>query len=248
MSPLLLACAAPVAPEAFDDLTVFLFEQHPDDEAMAVGVEGLSAWLDATGEIEPDYSVSPLSEEGVDALDELDHNTENLVGLAVVTRSTHSVEDAAWAMVGADLLQVYPDLFLEYEMSFEGDPDCFLARACPRLAGQEDIHSQFVLGIESYARPYNQYLWVAPESATAMVQRNWLQEPPEVTSELIEVGEQYYLNLFLDDSEGGFWRLQVTWMIYTNNALDEDFILTAAGNSMRDNSVALDSFLDENQP
>ena len=78
-----------------------------------------------------------------------------------------------------------------------------------------------------------------------MVQRNWMTEPPEVNSALLEVEEQYYLNLFVESADGGWWRLQSTWMVYNNNGVDEDLALGATGNSMRDNSEALDTFLDE---
>ena len=54
-----------------------------------------------------------------------------------------------------------------------------------------------------------------------------------------------YLNLFVESADGGWWRLQSTWMVYNNNGVDEDLALGATGNSMRDNSEALDTFLDE---
>ena len=57
---LLLACAAPEAPAELDELTVYLYENHADDEAMAVGVESLATWLEANSDLEPDYGVSPL--------------------------------------------------------------------------------------------------------------------------------------------------------------------------------------------
>lgn len=242
---LLLACAAPEAPAELDELTVYLYENHADDEAMAVGVESLATWLEANSDLEPDYGVSPLSAESVDTLDEVDRSVEGLIGLAVVTPSVHTVEDAGFAMVGADLLDVYPDMFVEHSVDWVGDRACWLDGECARLEGQEDYQSQFAFGIESHARPYNEYLWLDTDVGKAMVQRNWMTEPPEVNSALLEVEEQYYLNLFVESSDGGWWRLQSTWMVYNNNGVDEDLALGATGNSMRDNSEALDAFLDE---
>lgn len=238
---LLMACAAPEAPAELDELAVYLYEAHGDEEAMAAGVASLQLWLEANPELEPDYAISPLSAEGVQALDSADRSVDGLVGLAVVTRSVHDVDSAALAMVGTDLTEVYPDLFVDHQVTWEGDPACFLDHACPRLEGLEDYTTSLPLSIEVQAKPYNEYLWTGGE-LTAMTQRNWLTEPPEVNNELLAVQEQLYLNLFVDDSAGGFWRLQATWAIFTG--ADDDIALAATGGSMRDNSEVLDQWLD----
>ena len=48
---LFLACAAPEAPAELDELTVYLYENHADDEAMAVGVQSLAIWLEANPDL-----------------------------------------------------------------------------------------------------------------------------------------------------------------------------------------------------
>ena len=49
---LFLACGAPEAPAELDELTVYLYENHADDEAMAVGVQSLAIWLEANPDLE----------------------------------------------------------------------------------------------------------------------------------------------------------------------------------------------------
>ena len=51
------------------------------------------------------YSITPLSEETVDSLDDEDRTSEGLIGLAVVTTSEHSVEDAAFANTAVSIVE-----------------------------------------------------------------------------------------------------------------------------------------------
>jgi len=148
-------------------------------------------------------------------------------------------------MVGVPCDEVYPDMFFSYEREFIGDPDCFLDLDCDRLEAHENYESHFALGVEAISETYNEYLWVEMEGGLAMVQRNWILEPPEVTGPLasyIEVDEQFYINLFLP-REGGFWRLQITWMIFAQDGVPEDAAMQLAVSSMTGNAETLDTYL-----
>jgi hypothetical protein len=241
----------PEAPAELDELAGYLYSHHPDEDpaAMKVGLESLKAWLDANwAEAEEGYEISALDEATVDGVDEQDRATEEMLGLAVPTASIYTVDQAAYAMVGVSCDEVYPDMFVEYERDFFGDPDCFLARDCDRLEAREFMESHFALGVVSIAQSYNEYLWVELDSGWAMVQRNWLEMPPEVSGPLasyIEVDEQFYLNLFLPSADG-FWRLQATWMIFSQDGVPEDAAMNLAVNNMTDNSATLDAWLAAN--
>jgi hypothetical protein len=244
-----LACKPPPeAPAELDELAGYIYGHHPDEDpaAMQAGLQSLTDWLDANwAEAEEGYVISALSEETVDAVDEVDRSSEEMIGLAVPTASVYSVDQAVYAMVGVMCDEVYPDMFWEYERDTFGDADCFLARECDRLEAREFMESHFPLDVVSIAQSYNQYLWVELEGGWAMVQRNWLEMPPEVSGPLasyIEVDEQFYLNLFLPADEG-FWRLQATWMIFSQDGVPEDAAMNLAVNNMVDNSETLDEYL-----
>jgi len=238
----------PEAPAELDELAGYIYSHHPDEEpaAMEVGLEALTTWLENNwAEAEEGYEISGLDEATVDGVDEVDRGTENMIGLAVPTASTYSVEQATYAMVGVMCDQVYPEMFVEYERDTFGDTDCFLDRDCDRLEAREFMESHFALGVVSIAQSYNEYLWVELDAGWAMVQRNWLETPPEVTGALasyIEVDEQFYLNLFLP-AETGFWRLQGTWMIFSQDGVPEDAAMNLAVNNMTGNSETLDAYL-----
>jgi hypothetical protein len=238
----------PDAPSELDELASYIYAHHPDEDpaAMQAGLEQLTTWLEGNwAEAEDGYVIGALDEATVDGVDGVDRGTEGMIGLAVPTASIYSVDQATYAMVGVMCDEVYPDMFVEYERETVGDADCFLARDCDRLEARENMESHFPLEVVSIAQSYNEYLWVELDSGWAMVQRNWLELPPEVTGVLasyIEVDEQFYLNLFLP-ADTGFWRLQATWMIFSQDGVPEDAAMNLAVNNMVDNSETLDEYL-----
>ncbi len=240
----------PEAPAELDELAGYLYAHHPDEDpaAMQVGLEALTDWLETNwAEAEEGYIITALDEETVDGVDDVDRATAGMIGLAVPTASVYSVDQAAHAMVGVMCDEVYPEMFVEYERDTFGDVDCFLARDCDRLESREYMESHFVGGmVVSIAQSYNEYLWVELDGGWAMVQRNWLELPPDVTGALasyIEVDEQFYLNLFLP-ATAGFWRLQATWMIFAQDGVPEDAAMQMAVNNMTGNSETLDEYLE----
>jgi MYXO-CTERM domain-containing protein len=240
--------APPEAPEELDELAGYIFARHADEDPAAeqAGLTRLTEWLDLNwGEAEDGYEITGLDEATVDSLDEVDRATEGMLGLAVPTESVHTVDEAAYAMLAVSESEVYPDMFVEYEREVFGDLDCFLDHACDRVEARENMESHFPLDVVSISQAYNQYLWVDLGAGPAMVQRNWIEFPPEVTGPLasyIEVDEQFYLNVFLPREEG-FWRLQATWMIFSQDGVPEDVAMNLAVNNMVDNSAILDEYL-----
>ncbi len=253
VAAVLLALSAckppPEAPAELDELASYIYAHHPDEDtaALQAGLESLTAWLESNwAEAEDGYVIGALDDATVDGVDGVDRGTEDMIGLAVPTASTYTVDEATYAMVGVPCDQVYPDMFVEYEREFFGDAECFLDRECDRLEARENMESHFPLEVVSIAQSYNEYVWVELDAGWAMVQRNWLEVPPEVTGVLasyIEVDEQFYLNLFLP-AETGFWRLQATWMIFSQDGVPEDAAMNLAVNNMVDNSETLDIYLD----
>ncbi len=246
---LALACKPPPeAPAELDELAGYIYGHHADEDpaAMQAGLEALTTWLEQNwAEAEDGYVISALDEATVDGVDDVDRATENMIGLAVPTASVYSVDQAVYSMVGVMCDEVYPDMFVEYERDTFGDTDCFLDRDCDRLEAREFMESHFALGVVSIAQSYNDYLWVELEGGWAMVQRNWLEQPPEVSGPLasyIEVDEQFYLNLFLP-ADDGFWRLQATWMIFSQDGVPEDAAMNMAVSNMTGNSETLDAYL-----
>lgn len=248
--PSLVACKAP--PEAPDDLfelAAYLYEHgwDEDQEALVVGLEQLGTWLEANQDLAYEgYEVGALSEQAVDSLDETDRITAEMVGLSLTRLSRHPVEDSTWALVSVDQSEIYPDTFAEYGREYLSGPDCFTARSCERMEAMEELHSTFPLGLETWSTAHNQYVWAEIEGGLAMVHRNWQVDPPEVSSDLMKVDEQAYLNLFVPGSQGA-WRLQAQWTVYSDeNNTPEDFAKTLVLNFLESCHDELEAWLDEN--
>ncbi len=241
----------PEAPEDLHDLASYLFEHSwdEDQEALVVGLEQLTTWLEANQELAYEgYEVGALSEETVDALDDKDRTTMGMVGLSLTRLSHHPIEDSTWALVSVDQGEIYPDTFAEYAREYLSGPECFVERSCERMEAIEELHSTFPLSLETWSTAHNQYVWADLEGGTAMVHRNWQVDPPEVSSDLMKVDEQAYLNLFVPGSEGA-WRLQAQWTVYSDdNNTPEDFAMTLVLNFLESCHDNLEAWLDDNGP
>lgn len=247
---LLGACAPlPEAPGELDELAVYFYENHPDEDlrVMAVGADNLVDWLSEQEALEDNYAIGILDEGTVDSLDDTDRSTDGLLGLAVITSSEHPLDDAAFGNTAAPLEEVYGDTYSEVEKDITGDVDCFVDRDCERLEVTERYLATFAFDTQSRSHLHNQYVWAEGENGWAYVQRQWTVEPPVTNSAILEVVQHHYLNVFVTNPEGGHWRLQATWMIPADNGIDHNLALNTVGNSMRGSSEDLDAWIDANR-
>jgi hypothetical protein len=251
MLVLLTACRPPPeAPEDLYDLAAYLYAHawDEDQEALVVGLEQLTTWLEAhEEEAYEGYEVGALSEETVDALDDKDRTTADMVGLSLTRLSHHPIEDSTWALVAVDQDEIYPDTFADYAREYLSGPDCFVDRSCGRMEAIEELHSTFALGLETWSTAHNQYAWAETAGGWAMVHRNWQIDPPQVNSDLMKVDEQAYLNLFVPGSAGA-WRLQAQWTVYSDeNDTPRDFAEQLVIDFLEGCHDELEAWLDENE-
>ena len=236
----------PDAPDDLDLLCSYLFVHHPDedDAEMAAGLANLGVWLtDHWEETEDGFVVDGLTDETVDDLDGRDRSVEDILGVAVATRSEHAVDDAASALLEVDQVEVEPDWYETFDRTFLTDLDCFMVRECDRLETVELMEVNLAMGIKSTNEAYNQYVWVENDDGWSLIQRSWLVEQPEDNSPLIEVYEQYYLNAFVPRA-GGHYRMQTTWLVNDQSLLGEDGTLYMVALGMETHAENLEAWLD----
>jgi hypothetical protein len=189
------------------------------------------------------FVVDGLGDESVDALDGTDRSVDDILGVAVATRSEHPLEAAASALLEVDQREVEPDWYETFERTFLTDLDCFMDRECLRLETIEEMEVNLAMGIVSTNETYNQYVWVPMDDDWALVQRSWLVEQPEDNSPLLEVYEQYYLNAFVP-RDGGHFRQQTTWLVADQSLLGEDGTLYMVALGMEIHAENLEGYLD----
>lgn len=249
--PVLAACKGPPdAPATLDDLCSYMYSHLPDEDpaAMEAASDQIQAWMEANWQdTEGGYTVSPLDQPTVEALDAQLRNAADLTGIAVVTTSNHTVDEAAYAMVMVSQSVVYPDTFVSYDRTYIDDPECFMSRECTWLQTEEQMDSQFVslITITSSSHSINQYIWTDSEVGISMVHRNWLTEQPDISPEWLGVTEQYYLQAFLP-REGGHYRLQAMWVIYASDMVPTETGLKLTATNFETNSETLEAWLDAN--
>ncbi|MFM2245286.1 MAG: hypothetical protein RL071_1360 [Pseudomonadota bacterium] len=251
---LLTACRPPPdAPEKLEDLCGYLYDHigDEDDEALAVGLTNLRAWLDkgdnfaATVE---GYSITQLDQDTVDKLDDRPRDTSDLLGAASIYDHGHKQRPLIDAIVVKNQMEVFTDNYLEYERTFDQSPKCFPDRDCLELAGLSITKSSFV-GAEIVTKNRQQFRWIETDDGWAVVRRNWLVSPAEtsVFGTDIVLEAQYYLGVVLPYG-GRTSHLIATWMEADYGAIPatDDFIKSQIVKSMQEQGEQLEAYLDEN--
>ncbi len=247
--PLALCCGCkppPDAPSTLDDLCSYLFVRHAeeDPEAMLEGMANLDEWLQLHEEqTREGYSVSGLDEETANSLDDEQRSVAGIFGVAVGSVSEHRVDDATYAMVAVDQEEIHGNNYADYKRRYLSDADCFLDQDCARLEATEDYEAT-ILVVTSDNHTHNQYLWLETEQGLAMAHRAWLPYPPEVNVSWLVVEEQFYLDVFLPWGEGHY-RLQATWMVNSQDSMDQDAVMNLVIAGMQQHSENLEDWLDE---
>jgi len=246
---LALGCRPPDAPTELDELCSYLFEHQQDRQpwAMRAGAENLGAWLDGRlEETYEGYTISNLEQETVDLLDDQERDLEGLLGAAVGYELDHPLDDVVHAIVAADQMDVFTDLYLSYDRTFEGDRDCFLDRACDRLEVTNDIVLSLPLNIEVTTDNRTQFRWVDTDMGMVMAQRAWLSGPAEINVDFLEVDQQYWVAVAMPWGDGRSLRLEAIWMVAAllDSPVPEDAALNMVIDTLQDNQEAIERYLD----
>jgi hypothetical protein len=267
--PVLVAGAAlglgcrppPPAPEDLDALAAFLYAEHlnPDPDVLAEGLVNLQVWFASAAAADADRGFELAVPLSVEAVAELDASAawqhpeasasrawEGMGGAAAGTTGAFAVEQYVHALVAVDQDLVFPDTFEAWSRTWRlCDGDTFDARDCEQLESDEQQSSAFGLGLRTVGEAYNQYRWIElPDGQLAMTHRNWQLYPPEASSALLEVVDQYYLNTFVPAADGAaVHRLQATWAVF-GERVPEDLALSLTAGSMVDSSETLEAWLE----
>lgn len=257
------ACKAPPeAPADLDGAAVYVYEEQQNDDVdvWALGVENLRAWFETGFEADGDEGFEltvGLSQEAVDLLDgsaAFTHEdtvearlVEGIRGAAVASAGAYGIDAYADAMTATPQNEVYPDLFEDWDAT---ETLCtgaeFATRDCLDFEFVEFQSSAFGLGLRSEGEAYNQYRWVQlADGQWSFTQRNWQIYPPEVSNNLLEVSDQFYLNVFIPSTDGSnVWHFQATWAVF-GDRVPEDIGLNLTEGSMSDNHEQLEDYLAE---
>ena len=247
-----LACSVPDAPETLDLLGSYLFTEYanPDERYMEQGMENLKTWIDANREdVQEGYRIENISIEAIEAL-ELEHETnlEGLIGAAVATDITLSVEETIEYVILADPMEISPDAYGYFEREWDGDVDCFLRKECKQIDYDADMHNYFPLGIEISSKVHGQYQWIMAPSGDYVIQRRWMKNPGISNKDWFQVDQDYALTIYMPN-DGGLRFMDMEWIVTLlgDIPVPEDFAIGLAIDSITKNRKRIESYIIENQ-
>jgi hypothetical protein len=240
----------PPAPEELDELCGYLFAHFDDEhpEALEQGMENLDVWLlDNLEETLAGYSVTDLSEETINALDDRARNPDEMIGAAVGTQSINDTYTLGVTQLMADQEQVFPDSHNEYIRDYITEPDCFVDKKCDFAEVANQIDDTYPVIGSVISKNHGQYRWVETSKGLAWIQRTWFEIPAEVAADWASIEDQYYLNVVLPQ-EGSTLALQSMWVeaYFSSLPIPEDAATNLLISQMQSVYESLDDYIETN--
>jgi hypothetical protein len=240
----------PPAPAELDELCGYLFAHFGDEDDIALeqGLENLDAWLlDNLEDSLEGYSITNLSEETINALDDRARNPDEMIGAVVSTESTNAPYALGVPQLMEDQEVLFPDSHDYYERTYISEPECFVDLDCELAEVANHIEDTYPIIGSVISNNHGQYRWVETEKGLVWVQRTWFDEPSEVAVDWIEIQDQYYLNVLLPQ-ETGTLTLQSMWVeaYFSNLPMPEETAKGLLITQMQNVYAQLDEYVDTN--
>lgn len=247
-----LGCKPPPdAPAELEELTGYLFDHmtDEDDEALAEGLINLEEWLLKPGNYQSTlegYTISKLSNEAVDRLDNKKRKAGALIGAAVASEHRHSMSELSLATVVLDQDVVFPDNYTEYQRTWSEGPACFPSKDCPLIDARSSSSSKWAGLVDVTTHNRGRARWVETDFGWFMMLRTYLWEPVDIDFGGIKLHGQYFIAVTFPNDDGGTVRLQATWMDadYGILPVSEDYAKRSIVSSMQQQGEDLELYLD----
>ncbi len=179
------------APDDLDELIHFFLQHVDSDEVdlVGAGADNLVTWYDsstmvadglATGE------VSDLTTAELALLDQLSWEPDPSLPVGVFSlRSVDCTFDQMmYLYLEPDQMELFPDTYVDYERTFDSDPDCFADGACDQVDYHSTNTTTLALGIEMTYEMFTrlrrfEYTDAGGEPTEVVLIRNVMPEPAE---------------------------------------------------------------------
>jgi hypothetical protein len=227
---LLYACGPVTAPEDFDELASFLYENfHNDSKYTEAGLHQLNDWLiDNSENLDEGYRIDHLSLPAIQTVEDIETELE-LIGISKSVNFAYPVEDIAYVNFGVHPRDVFTNPDAINEREYTGDPDCFLDQECEFLRHDSILQRSLPLNIEAVIYFATDVRWVETERGLAFIQRRWLTQQSEVNKDWLQINSGYALAITLPMEDGNAMQIETIWgdVILGSLPLPEDaaFIL-----------------------
>jgi len=191
----LSACSAsPEAPEEYEELMSFIFENmEAEEEVLVAGLDNLGTWVknpENLGKTLSGFLLNEgLTENAVDSLDDEDRKGTGLNGMSFAVKSPHHVSDLTKTLAWPQFEIALPHLE-SYERTFipeDVDPACLALRECTFLEAETRVRADWGgLGIME-TRERIQFRIIDTDGGPVLLHRTWMIEKAKLDNSLFDV-------------------------------------------------------------
>ena len=244
-----IACKPVTAPEDFDTLASFLYENFQNDsEYTEAGLTQLNEWLIENSEaVDQGYRIDHLSLEAIQTVEDISVEPA-LIGISKSVDFNYPVDDMAYVNFGVDPRDVFTNPDAVNEREYIGDPECFLAAECEFLRADSILERSLPLNIEAIIYFATDIRWVDTHLGPAFIQRRWLTQPTEINKDWIQINAGYALAITLPMADGNAKQIETVWgdIVLGDLPLPEDAAFILAVDVLENILSQFEEYLDEN--
>ena len=245
---LMLACGPVTAPEDFDALASFLYENfHNDPEYTEAGLVQLQDWLiEHSDDVDEGYRINHLSLEALQTVEDITVAPE-LIGISKSVDFAYPVDDMAYVNFDVHPRDVFTNPDAVNEREYTGDSSCFLAHECEFLRHDSILQRSLPLNIEAVIYFATDIRWVETSLGPAFIQRRWLTSAPEVNKDWLQINAGYALAVTLPMENGNAKQIETVWgdVVLGDLPLPEDAAFILAVDVLENILGQFEDYLDE---
>ena len=244
---LLTACRPPEAPDTIEEMMVYGFTHHADDEAHIIALaDKLIPFMEAhEAELAEGYEVSSLTTEDLAAAEVSADAVDGVVGAAVGMFYTVDLDAVAFGLSYPDQDEIF-ESYVEFERTQESPRACFLDRTCPTHDSMSEVHASLGLGIEMWNEFSQDLRWVeSEEHGRLLVVRVLGPTPVQFNIDFLQVHQQYSFSFVYQHDDGAASRVQAIWVDgeVVNGDMPESTALNLGISTMVNSAEDLDAWL-----
>lgn len=209
---LFVACKPVVAPDNYDELMSYLYQNFDEDEEyLEEGLAQLNLILeDQAAAITEGYRIDKLSLEAIQMIEERDTEPD-LIGISKSVDFKYPVDDFAYANFAVHPREIFVNPNAQNEREYDGDPLCFVEQACEQLHYSAILERKLPLDINATIYFETDIRWVDTEHGPAFIQRRWLTDDTKINKDWIAINSGYSVAVTLPMENGNAKQIETVW-------------------------------------
>jgi hypothetical protein len=245
---LVTGCKAVDAPERLEELVVFGFVHHLDDEAFPrAAAEGIDALrVEHAAALIDGLRVDDLGQEDLDEAGVETTVQKGIVGVAATSEYASSLDQIAVAWTWPDMSEVLQST-LDYRIDHrDGDRDCFVAQDCDQYAIDAWRVTDAGLFGDATSEFRREFRWVPSDAGTVLAVRDLVPEKVEMSGGVVAIHQQFAYTLWFP-AGSGTQRFDAFWVDAEVIGLDvpDTFAIDLAVSSLGKAAEDVDRFVAE---